>query len=98
MEAIDEVDHFTYLDSVVDTQDGTEADVKVRIGKGGLSSNEEYLEIQCPFAEKQYQDFQYKCQGCSPLRSRDMEDHVYNKWDKHICQQMRENNLWYLVA
>ena len=32
MEAIEEVDHFTYLGSVVDTQGGTEADVKARIG------------------------------------------------------------------
>ena len=33
MEAIEVVDHFTYLGSVVDTQGETEADVKVRIGK-----------------------------------------------------------------
>ena len=30
---MEEVDHFTYLGSVVDTQRGTEADVKVGIGK-----------------------------------------------------------------
>ena len=33
VEAIEGVDHFTYLSSVVETQGGTEADVKARIGK-----------------------------------------------------------------
>ena len=33
MEAIEEVDHFTYLGIVVDTQGGTEANVKAMIGK-----------------------------------------------------------------
>ena len=32
VEAIEEVDHFTYLDRVVDTQSGTEADIKAKIG------------------------------------------------------------------
>ena len=36
VEAI-EVDHFTYLGSVVDTQGGTEADVKARIGKARVA-------------------------------------------------------------
>ena len=37
VEAIEEVDHFTYLGSVVDTQGGTEADVKARIGKARVA-------------------------------------------------------------
>ena len=41
----------------------------------GLSSTEEYMEVQRPFAENQDQDSQRKCQGYSSLRSRDMEDH-----------------------
>ena len=32
-EALEEVDSFVYLDSVVDKQGGTDADVKIRIGK-----------------------------------------------------------------
>ena len=32
-EAVEEVEHFTYLESVVDTHSRTEADVKARIGK-----------------------------------------------------------------
>ena len=70
VEAI-EVDHFTYLGSVVDTQGGTDADVKSqdRQGKGDLCSIEEYLQFQRSFTEKQEQDFQYNGQGCSSLRS-----------------------------
>ena len=37
MEAIEEVDHFTYLGSVIDAQSGTEADVKARIGKATVA-------------------------------------------------------------
>ena len=33
VEATEEVDYFTSLGSVVDTQSGTEADIKARIGK-----------------------------------------------------------------
>ena len=43
VKAIEEVDHFTYLGSVVDTQGEPEADVTVRFGKGGLPSTLEYL-------------------------------------------------------
>ena len=32
VEAIEEVEHFTYLGSVVDTHGGTEADIKARTG------------------------------------------------------------------
>ena len=67
--------------------------------QGWPSSTEEYLKIQRPFAEKQDQDFQYKCQGCSSLRSRsNMEDHSQdNKEDTDFCQQLPKNH-WYLVA
>ena len=37
VEAMEEVDHFTYLGSVVDTQGRTEADVKARIGKARVT-------------------------------------------------------------
>ena len=37
MEAIEEVDHLTCLRSVFDTQGGTEADIKVRIGKARVT-------------------------------------------------------------
>ena len=37
VEAIEEVDHFTYLGSVFDTQGGTEADVKARVGKARVA-------------------------------------------------------------
>ena len=36
-EAIEEVDHFTYLASVVDTQGGTAADVKTKIDKARVA-------------------------------------------------------------
>ena len=36
VEVIEEVEHFTCLGSVVDTQGGTEADVKARIGKAKM--------------------------------------------------------------
>ena len=38
----EEVKHFPYLSSVVDTQGGTEADVKVRIGKARVA----FLELK----------------------------------------------------
>ena len=64
MEAIEEVDQFTYLGSVVDTQGGTEADVKARTSKARVA----FLQLKNiwpsnvrPFAEKQDQEFQYKC-------------------------------------
>ena len=37
VEAIEEVDHFTYLGSVVDTQGDTEADIKARISKARVA-------------------------------------------------------------
>ena len=37
MEAIEKVDHFIYLGSVVDTQGGTEADIKARIGEARVA-------------------------------------------------------------
>ena len=37
VEAIEGVDHFTYLSSVVETQGGTEADVKARIGRARVA-------------------------------------------------------------
>ena len=68
-------------------------------GKGGLSSTEKHLEIQCSFPVKQDQDFQYKCQGCTSLRSRDMVGHSDNhKEDTECCQQLSKKNPWCLVT
>ena len=78
-------------------------DVKARIGKArvrfGLSSTEEYLEIQRHFTEKQDQDFQYICQGCSSLLGINMEDHGdHNKENTDFCQQLPKKNPLYLVV
>ena len=97
VEAIEEVEHFTYLGSVLDTQGGIEADVKARIlaRQGWPFFNRRISKIKRPFAEKQHRDFQYKCQGCSSLRSRDMEDKSdYNKEDTDLCQQLSKKNPW----
>ena len=85
VEAIEEMDHFTYLGSVADTHGGTEANVKGRIGKASV----EFLQLK-----KRDQDFQYKCQGCSSLRNSDMEDHnEYNKEDTDLCRQLPKEEL-----
>ena len=113
-EAIDYVEHFTYLGNVVDTQGGTEAGVKAMIGKARtaflLSLTEEHLSILSPFLEKQDQDspthpvcqdqdFQYTCQGYSYLRSTDIVDHSdHRKEDTDICQLLSKKNPWCLVA
>ena len=39
-EALEEVDNFTYLGSIMDKQGGTDADVKVRIGKARAAFNQ----------------------------------------------------------
>ena len=43
---IEELDHFTYLGSVVNTQGGIEADVKARIGKARMA----FLQLKNIFA------------------------------------------------
>ena len=81
VEAIEEVDHFAYLGSIVDTQAGTWACTEARIGKARVAflqlrnMSSDIQIIQRPFAQKQDQDFQYKRQGRSSLRSRDMDDY-----------------------
>ena len=82
-EATEKVEHFTYLlGNVVDTRGWAEADFIATIGKARVA-------FQSPFPEKQDQDFQYKCQGCSSLQSRDTEDHSdYNKDNTDLCQQL----------
>ena len=73
------MEHLIYLGNVVDTQGGTEADVKVGSAmQGGLPSTEEYLEIQQPFAEKTRSGFSIQMYRVFPLWSRDMEDHSDN--------------------
>ena len=86
-----------------DTQGGTEADAKARIGKARVAflQLKNSCEIQRPFGEnkKEDQDFQSKRQSCSSLRSRDMEDHSdYNKDDTDLCLQLSKKNPWCLVA
>ena len=79
----EEVDHFAYLGSVADTQGGTETDVKARIGKAMVA----FLQMRIIFGiptsfrlkKKQDQNLQYKCQGCSSLEGRDMEDQSLHK-------------------
>ena len=47
--------------------------------------------------EKQDQDFQYKCKGCSSLRNRNMEEHSdHHKENTDICQQLSKINPWCL--
>ena len=65
VQAIEEIDHFTYLGSVVDAEGGTKANVKARIDKARMA----FLQLKNI----------WKCQGCSSLQSRDIEDH--NKED-----------------
>jgi hypothetical protein len=36
-EALDEVESFTYLGSTVDKQEGTDSDVKIRVGKASAA-------------------------------------------------------------
>ena len=85
------------------TQGGTEkADVKASIGKSRVVA---FLQLKNIWKskvlslKKQDQDFLYKCQGCSSLRSRDMEDHSdHHKGDTVICQHMSKKNPRWLVS
>ena len=101
VEAIEEVNHFTHLGRVVDTPGGTKADVKARIGKARVV----FLQFKNIWSsnvislKNKIRIFKYKCQGCSSLRSRDMQYHSgHNKEDTYLCQQLSEKNCWCLVA
>ena len=76
-EAIEEVEHFTYLGSVVDTQGETEADAKVRIDKAMV----DFLQLKNIWKSKVL-SLKNKIMiliitvtfVCSSLRIRDMEE------------------------
>ncbi|VDO81214.1 unnamed protein product [Schistosoma margrebowiei] len=64
-EDLEDVRIITYLGSIVDEYGGSDADVKTRIGK----SIEEHLELKTTVTQHQSQNFQYKCQDGSTVRS-----------------------------
>ncbi|VDP40971.1 unnamed protein product [Schistosoma margrebowiei] len=49
----EEVVNFTYLGSIVDKQGGSDADVKVRIGKGSILATEEHVELKTTVSQHQ---------------------------------------------
>ncbi|VDO52615.1 unnamed protein product [Schistosoma margrebowiei] len=62
-EALEDVKTFTYLDSIIDEHDRSDADVKARIGKARAA----YLRLKNIWNSKQLNqhqahNFQYKCQ------------------------------------
>ena len=62
----EEVAHFIYLESVVDTQGWTEADVETTIGKARVTCLQlRNIWKSKSFTRNNYQDFRYKCEGCS---------------------------------
>ncbi|VDO68987.1 unnamed protein product [Schistosoma curassoni] len=64
-EDLEDVKTFTYLSSIIDEQNGSDADVKVRIGKA--RATEEHLQLKATVNQYQGQDFQYKCQDSSTV-------------------------------
>ncbi|VDP28317.1 unnamed protein product [Schistosoma mattheei] len=64
-EDLEDVKTFTYLGSIIDEQGGSDADVNARIGK----AIEEHLELKTTVIQHQSQNFQYKCQDGSTVRS-----------------------------
>ncbi|VDO47580.1 unnamed protein product [Schistosoma margrebowiei] len=69
-EDLEDLKTFTYLGSIIDEQGGSDADVKVRIGKARAA----YLQLKNIWNSKhlfinqhQGQHFQYKCQDSSTV-------------------------------
>ncbi|VDP43009.1 unnamed protein product [Schistosoma margrebowiei] len=75
---LEDVKTFTYLGSIIDEHGGSDADVKARIGEARAAylqlrniCNSKYLSVN----QHQGQDFQYKCQGSSTVRGRNLENY-----------------------
>ncbi|CAH8452260.1 unnamed protein product [Schistosoma bovis] len=69
---LEDVKTFTYLGSIIDEHGGSDADVKVRIGKARAA----YLQLKNIRSSKhQGQDFQYKCQDSSTVWGRNLENY-----------------------
>ncbi|VDP69142.1 unnamed protein product [Schistosoma mattheei] len=74
---MEDVKTFTYLGSIIDEQGGSDADVKVWIGKSksSVSTIEEYLEHKTIVSQHHGQDFQYKCQDSSTIWGRNLKNY-----------------------
>ena len=88
--------------SLVDTQAGTEADVKAEIDKAMVA----LLQLKNIWQSKVL-SLRNKIRIFNTIVKavllhgvgRDMEDRgVHHKEDTNLCQQMSKNNPWYLVA
>ena len=102
MKAIEEVEHFTYLGSIVDTQGGTEADVKARIGKARVA----FLQLKNVWNWKsnvlslinKIKIFNTNAKTVLRYHA-DIEDHSdHNKEDTGLFLQLPKKNPWHLVA
>ncbi|KAK7114905.1 uncharacterized protein [Littorina saxatilis] len=73
-EALQEVDNFTYLGSIVDKQGGTDVDVRVRIGKARAAflQLKNVWGISRPEHQHQAQDFQHHGRASHPRRTSDI--------------------------
>ncbi|VDO80932.1 unnamed protein product [Schistosoma curassoni] len=59
--ALEYVDVFTYLDSIINEQEGSDADVKTECqSKGHLSTTEEHMEFETTVNQYQNQNLQYE--------------------------------------
>ncbi|VDP66926.1 unnamed protein product [Schistosoma curassoni] len=69
-ETLEDVESSTYLGSIIDEQEGSDADVKVRISKARdrIPTIEEHMELKKTFNQYQSQSLQYERQGSSTVR------------------------------
>ncbi|VDO68120.1 unnamed protein product [Schistosoma curassoni] len=76
-EALEDVKSFTYLGGIIDEHGGSDADVKVRIGKAGTAylQLEGHLELKTIVDQYQGQNFQYKCQDSSTVWDGNLENY-----------------------
>ncbi|VDO68969.1 unnamed protein product [Schistosoma curassoni] len=87
-EDLEDVKTFTHLDSIIDEQGGSDADVKARIGKTRavyLQLNNIWNSKQLSVNQHQGQDFRYKCQISSTKWGRNLENYeIYHPEDTSV--------------
>ena len=71
---LEEVDSFTYLGSIIDIQGGTDADIRVRIGKARAAFKQlkKSMELQQLDPPDQGQDSQHHSKACFAVWSRNI--------------------------
>ena len=79
-QALEDVECFTYLGSIVDKQGGTDADVRTRIQRreDSISSAEKHLGLNSPDSQLQNQDIQHHREAHPTVWLRDMENDCHH--------------------